>query len=379
MSAATDIIIVGGGQCGLSLSYFLQQADIEHQVLERGERVAEAWHRRWDNMNMITPNWITFSLPGMEDVRDPHGFVTRRDNIRYHEAFVKARKTPLQLGVEVTRIERGGDGRFQVQTNRGDWRARQVVIAAGPFQAPNLPPCAQQLDPGVRQMHSGEYRNPEQFPAGARLLVVGSGNSGVQIASDLAGRHAVTLAQGSNPRLPRRMTGKAFLEVYEQLQGPEVALSEAELRQEADIMWWMRRLAVWDMPAGTPMARKMGAKDGDASCGPPLETLAAEQGFALAERVTDAEGRRVRFADDSEMTPDAVIWATGWKRDFRWIDLPIFDADWRPQHIRGVTPIPGFYFLGLRMLHSFSSGIILGAPRDAHYIAGEIAARMVAA
>ncbi len=382
MGSQHEVVVIGAGQAGLAVSYFLKKHGIEHVVIDRAKEVADSWRRRWDSMNMITPNWICKTLPGPEYPGEPDAFSSRADTVRYFDHWVKEVNPPLQLGVTVTRVEQA-DGGFAVHTaEQGVITARQVVVAVGPFQQPKVPAFADQVDKKVVQLHSSQYRNPDQFPPGSNIVVVGSGASGAQIAPDLARKHKVTLAQGSNPKIPRRVPGEVFQMIYAKMtRGGELELTAEEQAKEADFMWWMKRSGIFDAGEGHPFYDGAIAEEGDSDpyVGPDLEERASALGFTLAERVASVDGAELVLEDGTRVSPDVVIWATGWRRDLSWVKGPTYDKKGRPRQTRGVSAdVPGLYFMGLRFMVSLSSAIMLGVARDAEHVASKVAERAAA-
>lgn len=408
MIESFDVAIVGGGQAGLAMSYHLAESGVSHVVLEAG-RVGEAWRsERWDSFHLVTPNF-TLALPGMPyDGDDPEGFTPCAGVIAYLERYRERFRLPVRTGVRVESVERAGDG-YRLATRAGALLARDVVVAAGAFPKPNVPPASAGLGAGVRQLHAVEYRNPDALPPGA-VLVVGSGQSGAQIAEELhrAGRR-VFLSLGSCGRLPRRYRGH-------------------------DVVWWMLRLGltekrVGDLPKGArfackpiltgreggreidlralareglvPLGRLLDARDGEVAFAQTAnESLDKADEFAIktmdeidafaAARGLDlpADGEtRGRFARKGPRVPErarldlaaenvtSTVWATGYRPSFPWVRVPVFDENGFPRHVRGVTDSPGLYFLGLAYLHRGRSDTLFGVGEDALYLAGHVAAR----
>jgi putative flavoprotein involved in K+ transport len=402
VNESVETVIVGGGQAGLVMSYCLGERGREHIVLERA-RVAERWRtERWDSLMFQFPNW-SIELPGRSySGPDPDGFSHKSEILAFIEDYAARIKAPLRAGVEVLSLRRAPKPeRYLLATSAGTFEARNVVAATGPYQRQRIPALAAGIPPGVFQVHAAEYRNPNQLPPGA-VLVVGSGASGCQIAEELlvAGRQ-VFFAIGRHRRIPRRYRGR-------------------------DAFWWRRTLGYLDQKAADtprgqrkppPLVTGVGgghdvdirsyAKDGMTLLGHVREirdgrvALADDLGETLAEgdrefneftaAVDDYLKRRgegsseVHASTPQGITPAfvgqvdlrrsnirSVIWATGYDLDFRWIDLPIFDARGEPLQERGVTSAPGVYFLGLAWMYKVKSSFLYGVGEDARYLAERI-------
>lgn len=400
------VIVVGGGQAGLAASARLKERGIAHIVLERA-RVAEAWRsQRWDSFCLVTPNWQCqlpgYSYDGAFGGTDPDGFMLRDEIIAYIEGFRAHIGAPVREGVEVSRLARLGDG-FVLETSAGPLSAGGVVVATGGYHEPKLPRIAARLPARLLQLHSSTYRNPGQLPEG-EVLVVGSGQSGCQIAEDLhlAGR-VVHLATGSAPRAPRFYRGR-------------------------DVTAWLVDMGHYDItveqhPQGVAVRRKanhyLTGRDGGRDI--DLRRLALE-GMRLHGRLETVESGMIRFGDDLAANLDAadataerikaeidrfitdngidapaeaswrpvwspgpeegravpverlgsVVWCTGFRMDYGWIDIDVLDGEGYPRHRRGVTPVDGLVFLGLPWMHTWGSGRFSAVGDDARHVVAAI-------
>lgn len=401
-----EVIIVGGGQAGLSVSYHLRRMGIRHVIFERA-RAGEAWRsERWDSFCLVTPNWQC-QLPGYPYAGDdPDGFMTKPEIVEYLEGYVRHFSPPLMEGVEVHRVERSASGgRFHLATSSGNYAADQVVIAVGGYHRPIVPAAAPSIPEAVLQLHSSQYRNPEALPEGA-VLVAGSGQSGCQIAEDLhlAGRR-VHLCLGDAPRSPRQYRGR-------------------------DVVAWLDEFGYYDTPIDAhpdaDMVRNktnhyLTGRDGGREI--DLRRFALE-GMQLYGYLTDIAGEQLRFAPDLKQRLDdadavyvgicrlideyvekrgvdappaptyepcwqpstqplglnlrergitSVIWSFGYRHDFSFVSVPVFDAHGYPEYERGVTREPGLYFMGLSWLYTWGSARFSGVAQDAAHICQHVA------
>jgi len=399
-----SVIVVGGGQAGLSASYYLKQAGIDHLVLEKNT-VTHTWRsQRWDAFCLVTPNWQC-ALPGYPYAGDdPHGFMVKDEIIAYLDGFIKAVDAPVIEHAEVRRVARNGEGGFSVSTSQGAFTADQIVIASGGYHTPIVPRMAERLPRSIAQIQSSEYRNPQALPEGA-VLVVGSGQSGAQIAEDLhlAGRKVI-LAVGEAPRCARFYRGR-------------------------DVVDWLADMKYYDMPVEQHPLRE-GVRDNtnhyvtgrDGGRDIDLRKFAAE-GMELYGRLQDLQDGVLHFApnlidnlDSADKTFNginagidafiekngieappgsryapvwspaeerttldlqtsgigSIVWCIGFTPDFSWLDAPVFNGRGYPAHTRGVTPVDGIYFVGLPWLHTWGSGRFSGVARDAEYVVNKV-------
>ncbi len=411
MTQQIEVAIIGGGQAGLALSYYLTQQGRAHVVLERG-RIAETWRsQRWDSFTFVTPNWMT-QLPGFPyEGEDPDGFLPHAEIVLTLERYAQSFHAPIHCGVQAkaVRLQPGGNG-YLIETSEGTFEAANVVLATGGFLCPKLPQARTAIPVNIMQLHSSQYRRPGRLPAGA-VLVVGSGQSGSQIAEELhqSGRQ-VYLCVSRCGRSPRRYRGK-------------------------DVMWWVNQMGGYDRTVDqlpSPAARftchpDLSGKDGGHAIN--LRQLASK-GVVLLGRLQEVHGNHVTLAPDLEqnlawadtqavqltqaidnfvvrtgmevpaestsedsttkwMPPaeprlevdlyaagiSTVIWATGFQLDFGWVHVPVFDETGSPLHQRGITSSPGLYFLGLPWLYKEKSALLFGIGEDAAFLAADIAVR----
>ncbi|MGW3622942.1 MSMEG_0569 family flavin-dependent oxidoreductase [Streptomyces sp. NPDC000880] len=405
------VAVIGGGQAGLSVSYSLRERGIDHIVIE-AKRVGQEWRsRRWDTFCLVTPNWQC-RLPGFPyQGPDPDGFMVRDEILRYLEDYVSFFRPPLVEGVQVTRLGRAESGVFELSTDADDLTADQVVVATGPYHTPSVPRMAERLPADVFQLHSSQYRNPEQVPDGG-VLVVGTGQSGAQIAEDLhlAGRQ-VHLAVGSAPRVARFYRGRDCVAWLDDMGHYAKSIGEFD---DAGAVRMRVNHYVTGRDGGRDIDLRAFARDGmrlygrlTGIDGPALELaddlkVNLDRADAVADGIKDAidahisaqgitapeEARYVPVWEPSEQPAEldlaqagitSVIWSTGFTRDHRWIEIPAFDGRGYPMHWRGVTSCPGLYFLGLPWQNSWGSGRFEAVGRDAEFLAGHIdASRLVA-
>ncbi len=406
----TQTLIIGAGQAGLALSHCLTEAGHDHVLLERGQ-VAERWRsERPDSFRLLTPNWLT-RLPGFRyDGPDPDGFMDRGQVTRFFDAYAASFDPPVHTGVTVAAVDRQSGSSWQVGTDHGTWSAGNVVVATGHMDRAAVPAASRELPPEVMQVHSSRYRNPGQLPDG-RVLVVGAGPSGQQIADELAraGRQVV-LAAGGHRALPRRYRGR-------------------------DVYAWMLELGLLDRtvdslpdPSSAPRSTRSGVLEGGQQdldlrrlhrngvtltgrlLGVADSRLVFGDGLAADLAAADANAARLRTMVDAHVAaagldvPDepwatpavpewalhapsdlhltgagvsAVVWATGYRRDWSWIHAPVLDEHGDPVHRRGLTAEPGLSFLGLRWLYRRDSGFIDGVGRDAEHLAEHLVAGRV--
>jgi putative flavoprotein involved in K+ transport len=340
--------VIGAGQAGLAIGYLLAQQGRRFTILEAADSIGAVWRRRWDSLVLFTSRRYD-ALPGMTFPGDPDGYPTRDEVVAYLERYAAAFELPVELGSGVRSLA-VEDGRLALEVEDGRrLTADNVVVATGPFQAPRVPEVAQELAPEVFQAHSTGYARPTDVPAG-RVLVVGGGNTGYQIAKELAATHDVTLAVGSRQTpLPQRVLGR-------------------------DLFWWLTTTGLMRKTADSRIGRRV--QNRDTLIGSSPRELRKRFGVQVKPRVVGASGRTVTFDDGSETEVDAVIWATGYRPDFSWIHAPVFDPDGTPRHRRGVTDVPGLFFLGLTWQHTRGSALLGWVREDAEFVAGRIAERL---
>ena len=341
-----DVAVIGAGQAGLAMGYFLKRGERRFVILERAGGIVPAWRERWDSLTLFTPRRYS-ALPGVPFPGEPYGYPTRDEVIAYFERYAETFELPVELNSEVKKLERGDDGLFRLERDGRTITADQVVVATGPFQTPYVPKLVEKLSADVFQTHAVGYRRPDDVPQGT-VLVVGGGNTGFQIAKELSATHTVVLAVGSRQTpLPQRLLGR-------------------------DLFWWLSKAPILDKTVDSRLGKKLSTRD--TLIGSSPRELRRRYGVELKPRLVDAEGRTVGFEDGGELVVDAVVWATGYRPDHSWIMLPIFDEKGRLRHRRGVTDVPGHYFLGLSWQYTRGSALIGWVKDDAEFIARRIAA-----
>lgn len=397
-----DTLIIGGGQAGLSLSYHLTEADHEHVLLEK-DRIGSSWRDgRWDSFTLVTPNW-QLKLPDMEYAGDdPDGFTPLDEFLDYLERFAESFDPPVKEGVEVTSVESApGSNDLIVRSDNGDYQANHVVVAVGTFQQPKVPAFSDQLSDEIQQLHSSAYRNPQQLPDGG-VLVVGSGQSGCQIAEELfeSGRE-VYLATSSAGRLPRRYRGDdgmnwlartGFIDrTLDQLPSPEERFSPNPhisgkdgghtinlhdfSRRGIHLLGYAEDGQGKQVKFAPDLHDNLAAADQFAAqLKENIDKFIEKKGLAAPEDDTPVLEDGFDVPEINELDLDkagikTIVWACGYDFDFSWVKFPIFDEYGYPIQKRGVTSVPGLYFLGLHLMHTIKSGLLLGVGADAAHIA----------
>jgi putative flavoprotein involved in K+ transport len=339
-----EVAVIGGSQAGLAMGHCLVRQGRRFVILERGDSIAPAWRERWDSLTLFTPRRYS-ALPGLPFPGDPDGYPTRDEVVGYLESYAETFDLPIELSTNVRRLSRE-DGRFVLEVDGRALTAGQVVVATGPFQVPYVPRLAEDLDPAVWQAHSTGYRRPGDVPEGT-VLVVGGGNTGFQIFKELSATRRVVLSVGSRQApLPQRLAGR-------------------------DLFWWLTKTGVLSTTVESPVGRRLQHRD--TLIGSSPRELRRHYGAGVTPRAIAASGRTVTFEDGTQVEVNAVIWATGYRPDYSWIDLPIVDEHGRLRHRRGVTGLPGLYFLGLTWQWTRGSALIGWVKDDAEFIAQQIA------
>jgi putative flavoprotein involved in K+ transport len=330
-------LVIGGSQAGVSIGYFLQQAGDSFRIVDAGTEIGAPWRSRWDSLKLFTEAKYN-NLPGTRFPGDPEHIPGKDEMADYLREYAARFDLPIELGVEVGELSRA-DGTYVAVAGDRQILADRVVVATGPTGQPRVPGFAEDLAPAITQLHSADYRNPAQLPDGP-ALVVGAGNSGAEIAIELAAGRQVWLA------------------------GPDVG--KFPFRLGSPVYRVMNRL----LTTHTPMGRKIAGKTGGG--GTPLVRLRPEDVIAAGVRRVDRLGGVVdgqpKLADGTVLEPASIVWATGYSRNYDWIKLPILGPTGDPVHDRGVVKgEPGLYFLGLPFMYSMASSLIMGVTQDAKY------------
>lgn len=398
--------VIGGGQAGLSASYFLQQHKIEHLVFERKTAMHVWREKRWDNFCLVTPNWQC-QLPGHAYAGDdPDGFMVKEQILDYLDQFKAKLDAPLREGVTVKRVTLREDKKFDIVTDAGYFIADHVIAASGGYNDPIIPRFAERIPKNIAQIHSEQYRNPQALPPG-QVLVIGAGQSGTQIAEDLhlAGRN-VHLAIGNAPRCARFYRGKDVVAWLAEMGYYELPVERHPLREgvrdntnhyvtgrdggrDIDLRHFagqgMSLYGALEGFDGTQLRFRANLRESLDAADKTYNGINASIDKWIAEQNISAPppsvyepvwqpGTEPTSLDLAAQNIAAIIWCIGFKPDFNWLDAPVFNGAGRPQHRRGVTTLPGLYFLGLPWLHTWGSGRFSGIARDAGYVAGQIAA-----
>jgi putative flavoprotein involved in K+ transport len=400
------VIVIGAGQAGLSMSWHLTNSSIDHVVLER-DSIGQDWrNRRWDNFTLVTPNWQC-DLPGFPyDRGDPHGFMTRDEVYRFVLDYAASFAPPVREGVAVTSLLQAPGGGFDLTTTAGPMHADQVVVATGGYQKPRLPRLAERLAPSIFQLHSADYRGAHQLPDG-QVLIVGSGQSGAQIAEDLhlEGRD-VHLVTGSAPRCARFYRGRdcvAWLAEMGTYDVPIDAQAGGVAKRENTNHYMTGRggghdidLRAFALDGMRLYGRLTGAEGTELTFAPTLERN-LDSADAVAEGIKDlidayidrenidapTEARYVpvwrperepESLDLADAGITSVIWCVGFAADYSWLRASVFDGEGHVCHHRGVTGIDGLYFLGLPWLHTWGSGRFASVGRDAEHLHTQVLA-----
>ena len=338
-----DVLVIGGGQAGLVMGYHLQRRGLRFKILDGGPEIGDTWRRRWDSLKLFTPSQYD-NLPGMPFPAAADVYPTKDDIADFLQTYVDRFELPVLVNKGVTSLAIE-DGVFVAETADETFQAKQVVVATGPFQVPFMPPLAKDFDHDLPQIHSADYRNPDSVPEG-RILVVGGANTGCQIALELSKSRDVEISVGQRlPTIPQRMLDR-------------------------DVWWWGTRLGFTRVTSASRLGKRLSGRD--VVIGGGLREL-RKLGVTIRPRLVGAEGRTGSFEDGESSTIDGVLWATGYRMDHSWIDIPgLRDDKGRIMQERGVTPLSGLYTVGLSWQHTRTSALLGWVTKDAEFLAEHI-------
>lgn len=354
-----EVIVIGAGQAGLAIGYYLQKHRVDHVILDGAPAVGHSWKTRWDSLKLFTPGWFN-GLPGLPFPGPRDAYPGKDDVADYLIQYATHFSLPVRLNTPVTKLS-PSDDTFVIETPTRAFEGKQVVIATGPFQKPYIPPVTaypviarEAGDVGTEDdrngqhvhIHSAQYVGPVQLPAGP-VLVVGGGNSGAQIAAELAMDRKVFLSVGERlPELPQRFLGR-------------------------DLFWWLRRTRLLEVTIDSRFGRRM--RQTDPLIGSRLRVLNKKYGVEIVSRTQKVQSGRIELEGGRILSDvNNVIWATGFRPDYSWVNMPVFEHNGMPRHRRGVTDIPGLYFLGLPWQYRRGSALLGGVGRDAKFISRRI-------
>lgn len=350
MNTNFDVIVIGAGQAGLAAGYFLDRAGVRFTMLDASAGIGDSWRNRWDSLRLFTPARYN-GLPGMPFPGKRYALPNKDDVASYLTEYARTFRLPIELGTTVSSLRHEND-RFVVEASNRVLRSSSVIVATGANQRPYVPQFASQLSPSIAQLHSSEYRRPEQLPLG-KVLVVGAGNSGAQIALELAasGRRVI-LAGRPTGALPRRFLGR---DIYDWLW-PTIMRPSIESRVG-------RRLMQSRLYSGDPLIG--------------MDARSLERpGLVRAGRVTGVSGGKPILEGAEPCEIDAVVWCTGFRPDYTWIELPVFGLDGYPRHRRGLSiDMPGLGFLGMRFQYRMGSALLGGVGEDARWLVQALVTR----
>ncbi|MEI2358845.1 flavin-containing monooxygenase [Mesobacillus zeae] len=335
-----DVIVIGAGQAGLAMSYYLSRKNISHIVLDAHNQIGDSWRTRYDSLVLFTPRSYS-SLPGMKLAGNQETYPTKDEVADYLLEYARQFKLPHQMNTKVILIEEA-PLKKKVVTNKGVYKADSVVIATGPFQTPFTHGFSTKLSEEVYQVHSADYKNPSELQKGT-TLIVGAGNSGLQIAAEIADRKAVFVSVGKKPKIiPKRILNKS-------------------------LFWWFEKLRISQLTVDSKLGQII--KKNDPIIGRESKKYIKSGKILLKDRVVDANGTTVYFADQQQLEVDNIIWCTGFKFNYSWIKLKgALNETSEPIQTRGVSPHKGLYFLGLPWQHKRGSALLLGVGEDAEFL-----------
>ncbi|MEO2077288.1 MAG: NAD(P)/FAD-dependent oxidoreductase [Bacillus sp. (in: firmicutes)] len=336
-----DVVVIGAGQAGLSMGYFLKQSSLSFIIVDSNNSAGDVWRNRYDSLVLFTPRSYS-ALPGLALKGDPSGFPTKDEIADYLERYAKTFDLPIKFSCVVQKVHKQNDT-FIISTSDSNIKTKKVVIATGPFHTPRIPSFAEELPQQVVQLHSSEYKNPAQLNDGS-VLVVGGGNSGTQIAVELSNHYETYLSIGQKIRfLPLNIAGKS-------------------------IFWWFDKLDILHANRDSFIGKKV-QRQPDPIFGFELKEKLREKKVTLKTRTKSIQQNEIQFEDLSTINVQNVIWATGFVADYSWIDIPnLLDHSGKPKHKRGVTEIEGLYFLGLPWQYRRGSALLLGVGEDAEFL-----------
>jgi putative flavoprotein involved in K+ transport len=336
-----DVIIVGGGQAGLSIGYYLKKTALSFLILDKGSEVGEVWRKRYDSLTLFTPDFYS-ALPGSTFIGNRQSYPTKDEVANYLKFYAEQNKIPIQHNTEVQELFQTGGG-FEIYSNKGIFHAQKVVVATGPFQKPFIPKFSKDLSKDVIQLHSSVYKNPQQLKDGP-VLVVGGGNSGAQIAVELSKEREVYLSVGHKLKLIPLDVGKK------------------------SIFWYIDKFGLYQASKDSLFGRLL-RKQKDPILGSDLKPLLDSGKIKLKARSVSVKGDTFHLQDNSHIKVNNVIWSTGFWPDYNWINISnLIDVKGFPVHERGVTSVQGLYFLGLPWLNCRSSALLGGVGKDAEYL-----------
>ncbi|MFD2168425.1 flavin-containing monooxygenase [Tumebacillus lipolyticus] len=337
-----EVVVIGAGQAGLSMGYHLGQKGVSYTLLEEHPRVGDSWRNRYQSLELFTPREYS-ALPGLKMIGEPKGYPTKDEVADYLEMYAEHFQMPVMLNTSVQALQAVPNG-FRISTSRGDIHAHKVVVAIGAFQKPFTPALSGTVADSVFQIHAADYRDPSPLRDGA-VLVVGAGNSGVQIAQELTEKHQVILSVGKEMKfLPKEWMGRSIFK-------------------------WMDLTGVAKATVDSKLGRFI--RKNDPIIGFEVKAFLKSGAIQLRPRTKSANGNEIVFEDGSSCEVQNIIWATGYRSDYRWIKLSgLFDEDGNVIHQRGKTPVPGIFFLGLSWQYRRGSALLMGVGEDAEYLAG---------
>ncbi len=343
------IIVVGGGQAGLAVGYFLKKSKSDFIILDENDNIGASWEKRWDSLHLFTPSKYD-GLPGMKFPMEKNSFPAKNQVARYLEDYAEQFKLPVQLKVKVKKISLN-NGTFLLDTSNGVYHAEKVVVASGTHPVPKIPAFALQLSPEIEQIHSSEYKNPDMIGTGD-VLVVGAGTSGVEIALEVSNERKTYISGNPTFHVPDRV-----------------------LKYAGNLYWLFIRHV---LTIKTPIGRKVKSKV--LKGGGPLINISVEDldkaGVIRLERMKGVENGLPVMEDGTVVNVKTVIWCTGFKPDFSWIDIDILNATGWPDTMRGIsTKQKGLFFMGMPFQFGLASGLVGGVGRDAKYVVEKLVSR----